>query len=62
MGDGQVMDVCGGWGLAGSSTVPVVERLLLVGSQKSTNKIGVLLIKLARLICGGSRFVIDFLL
>ena len=42
--------------------MPVVERLLLVGSQKSTNKIGVLLIKLARLICGVSRFVIDFLL
>ena len=42
--------------------MPVVERLLLVGSQKSTNKISVLLIKLARLICVVSQFVIDFLL
>ena len=45
--------------------MPVVERLLLVGSQNPQtrlNKISVLLIKLARLICGVSRFVIDFLL
>ena len=39
MGDGQVTDVFGGWGLAGSRTVPVVERLLLVGCQNPQTRL-----------------------
>ena len=35
MGDGCLR----GWGLAGSSTVPVVERLLLVGCQNPQTRL-----------------------